>query len=94
MVQRGRPDIATVEVMTTAEQHPVRIALAALQRPQAQRAAFLDQICRSNRELRRAVEVLLTEDDDERMGGDFLEPPIAGLADQLADRWVQGNATK
>ncbi|MCZ6654721.1 MAG: hypothetical protein O7D91_17055 [Planctomycetota bacterium] len=80
--------------MATAEQHPVRIALAALERPEAERTAFLDQVCGSNRELRRAVEVLLAEDDNERGVGDFLEPPIAGLAVQLADRWLRGSAPK
>ncbi len=74
--------------MATAEQHPVKIALAATERPQAQGAAFLDQVCGSNRELRRAVEVLVAEDDDERMPRDFLEPPFAGLAAQLADLWL------
>ncbi|MCZ6654340.1 MAG: hypothetical protein O7D91_15105 [Planctomycetota bacterium] len=94
MVERNRPVVTTVEVMATAEQHPVRIALAALEKPQADRAAFLDRVCGSNRELRRAVEVLVAEDDDERGVGDFLEPPIAGLAGQLADMWLQGNAPK
>ncbi len=94
MVERGRPAVATVEVMATAEQHPVRIALAAAEKPQPDRAAFLDRVCESNRDLRRAVEVLLAEDDDERTARDFLEPPIAGLAAQLADLWLLGNATK
>ena len=80
--------------MDTAEQHPVRIALAAAERPQAEWAAFLDRACGSNRELRRTVEVLVAEDDDERMARDFLEPPIAGSAVQLVDLWLRDNAPK
>ncbi len=80
--------------MATAEQHPVKIALAAAERPQAERAAFLDRVCGSNRELRRAVEVLMAEDDDQRMAGDFLEPPIAGPAGHLADLWLRGDPPK
>ncbi len=94
MVQRGRPAVATVDIMATAEQQPVKLALAALERPQAERAAFLDQMCGSNRELRRAAEVLMAEDNDERPARDFLEPPIAGAAVQLVDMWLRGDAAK
>ncbi len=93
-LRNGTPIPATVELMATAEQHPVKIALAALERQQAERTAFLDHVCGSNQELRRAVEVLLSEDDDERMAGDFLEPPIAGPAAQLVDMWMPGNVSK
>ena len=49
------------------------IFLAALDRPDpAERAAYLDQACAGDAELRRRVEDLLEAHDEP---GDFLEPP-------------------
>src|SRR5262245_55202555 len=49
---------------------------AAGELPRDQRAAFLDERCAGNAELRRAVESLLAADD---AAGDFFAQPTAGV---------------
>src|SRR5437016_6191521 len=53
------------------------IFIAALQKEaQADRQAYLDEVCKGNDDLRRGVEVLLEVHD---RAGSFLESPVSGL---------------
>ena len=61
--------------MTREEwQHVKEILHTALEVPRADRAAYLDQTCDGNADLRCEVESLLASHDD---AGTFLEEPVA-----------------
>ena len=69
-----------------ASLNPLKVAREALERSEAERTAYLDQVCGDDQALRHAVEVLLDEDRDD---DGFLEPPIEGAADHIATEWLK-----
>ena len=74
-----------------ASLNPIKIAREALERSEAERTVYLDQVCGDDQALRDAVEALLGDDRDD---DEFLEPPIEGVADQLATEWLKrGHST-
>jgi len=58
--------------------HEVAVFTEAIKVSRRQRAAFLDQACGGDQELRRKVESLLKAHD--RVGNFLEEPPTGGLA--------------
>ena len=72
-----------------ASVNPIKIALEALKRSKAERTVYLDQVCGDDQALRKAAEALFGEDGDD---DEFLEPPIEGVACQLAAEWLRGRS--
>ena len=62
--------------MNGDESHEVAVFTAAIKVTREQRAAFLEEACAGNDELRRKVEALLSAHD--RMGSFLEQPPNGG----------------
>ena len=74
--------------MTPDEWQRVKAVLeTAVERDAGGRAAFLDEACAGDTELRRRVEALLASDDSM---GEFLSEPLSGLAQRFRNQRAAG----